>query len=259
MSSGVIHLHSRGRGGNQLFQLATAAILAEKLCCDLKVTFIEYSWYFADLFAYSIPYAPQAPIDAYHTHKVELEPIVRTLCAKQTYAFCGWFESWTLLSQNLGLVKRLFAFKTPPILVQETIVHIRLGDVADRLSSIPEYPHRIVSEVAGETAPITLLSDSLDSPYVRYCRDVLRQAYPYRKIEIASPDTEVRDFMRMVQCQHLVGSNSTFVFWAGLLGSLHLPEKKTTVFISNRMVAPERTQALYIDDVPTFCTVIPLP
>ena len=246
----VLHLHSRGRGGNQLFQVFGATRLAEETGATLRISFIEGPWAFGDVLTYSPPLA-DAPTD------YELvEPSADAVRSKGTYAFCWWFESWSILKPHLDAVKTLFAFRKPLALVDETIVHLRLGDVQGNLMSIPEYPTYVRTALEGSTGPVVLMSDSLDHPYVHTCQSILQAAYPDRSITIAEPNSDSQDFLRMVQCRHLIGTNSTFVFWAGLLGWMSLPEKKTTVFLSDRMFAPGRTQSLYRADPPSFCSVV---
>jgi FkbM family methyltransferase len=257
-----IHLHSRGRGGNQLFQIAASTILANELQADLKVNFAEYSWYFGDVFAYSIPYGGKTtafePLNCQTLTDDMRSRIQTTLQTNGRYAFGAWFENWTYLKPHLDMIKQLFQFKVPPVLKPEVIVHVRLGDVQEKLMSIPEYPERVAEDIEDTDMPIVIMSDSLDHPYTRRCLDILQATFPSRSVSIAPRNTEAADFLRMVQCQHLVGTNSTFVFWAGLLGSLSLPDKKTTVYISDRMVAPDRTKSLYRDDAPTFCKIVDL-
>lgn len=257
-----IHLHVRGRGGNQLFQLAASTILARQIGCDLKINFEDYGWMFYDVFDYNVPYGnglrPYAHLDCQIITNDNRNEILNGVQMYGSYAFGAWFENWTFLKNDLETIKNMFTLKTAPILVPETLVHIRLGDIAHHVSSIPEYPHRIAEEIAQETTPIVILSDSLDHPYVEYCCNVLRNAFPNRDVLIAPKMSDSSDFIRMIQCSHLVGTNSTFVFWAGLLGSLNLSNKKTTVYISDKMYAQERTKALYRDDPPSFCKVIEL-
>lgn len=255
----VLHLHCQGRGGNQLFQIATSTLLAKELGSDLRVSFPIDPWTFKGVFASDPQNAPPTePVDTLATY--ELTPDIRSRIAeslrvKRNYAFSGWFESWTNLKNNLDAIKSMFAFSAPLTRSNETVVHIRLGDIERYLSAIPEYPYRVAEIIKDETQPVTIVSDSPSHPYVRYCLDVLGGAFPGRTISQSPDPTESADFLRMVQCAHLVGTNSTFVFWAGLLGALHLHAKRTSIFVSDRLFSPERTTALYRTDPPKWCTV----
>lgn len=258
----TLHLHCQGRGGNQLFQIATGTLLAKDIGCDLRVSFPIDSWSFPGMFV-------SEPLSATPSNAVDILPvydvtpdvrarIVETLRSKRRYAFSGWFESWSHLKNHLDTIKTLFAFRTPPVLVEETIVHIRLGDIAQYLSGLPEYPHRVAGILQTNTNPITVISDSPSHPYVQFCVDVLRSKLPNRTITAAPKRSEGDDLLQMIQCSHLVGTNSTFVFWAGLLGSLHLPTKITSICVSDRLFAPARTESLYRRDPPDWCTVYEL-
>lgn len=255
-----LHLHVEGRGGNQLFQIAATNILASKLNCDLRVNFEEYGWMFYDIFDYQVPYG-----DGVHPHEQLncqvvtpdiLNAMQEGLKHRGSYKFGGWFEDWSLLKDHTEYIKNLFRFKVQPSLIPETIVHIRLGDIPNYMTSIPEYASRVADKLTDDPNPVVILSDSLDHPYVLECLDTIRKRFPDRSVQLAEKRTDMEDFMRMVNCSHLVGTNSTFVFWAGLLGSLHLKEKKTTVFVSDKMFAPERTYHLYRKDPPSFCSVV---
>ena len=222
---------SRGRTGNHLFQIAACELLKRATGRPFVVCF-ESPWSLGSVLSYS----PTEGMNS--TFQLNDE----------------FFEDWSILKGKEDVIKDLFAFRTPPVEVNECIVHLRLGDIAEETSNMgPAYLLSMVAHLPAGV-PIHIMSETPNHPYVHACLEVFRDAGYTVGILLAEP-LEV-DFLRLVQAKYVLGSSSTLIFWIGLLGALNLPDKQTYVFLSSKMPMSFRHKAMYTNDPPWFCRLV---
>jgi len=224
-------LMSKGRAGNQLFQLAACELLKKTTGRPFVVRFDD-PWMLGSVLQY-VPKQGRNP-----SFQINDE----------------YFEDWRILKGHEETIKELFAFRAPLVSRNECIVHLRLGDVGDTTSKMgTAYPLSMVSHLP-RGVPIHIMSDTPDHPYVRICLDTFaREGY---SADVLPPQPFEHDFLRLAQAKYVLGSSSTLIFWIGLLGALNLPGKQTFVFLSSKMPMSFRQKGLYTNDPPWFCTLI---
>ena len=224
-------LMSYGRSGNQLFQLAACELLKKATGRPFVVQFDE-PWRLGSILTY--------------TPKIGTNPAFQI---NDEY-----FEDWSILKGKEETIKELFAFRTPLVGINECIVHLRLGDLADQTSKLgTAYPLSMVKHLP-KGVPIHIMSETPGHPYVQVCLDVIRRAG--YAVDVLPAQSFERDFLRLVQAKYVLGSSSTMIFWVGLLGALNLPGKQTSVFLSSNMPMSSRQKTMYTNDPPWFCRLV---
>lgn len=227
------YLRVCGRTGNHLFQLGACEIMSRKTGRPFVVTFTD-PWALGSVLTYEPRYG-----------------------LVENFIDDCYFEDLSLFDGHEQFIKDLFAFRNPVTLVNECIVHLRLGDLARNTVSMGDaYPIALARHIP-KGVPVHIMSETPAHPYATRCMEVFAQLGI--KSDILPANLVDADFVRLVQAKYVLGSSfTTFVFWASYLGRLHLPEKQTVIFYSPRMQMGDRHVKMF-GSSPWFCTLVSIP
>ena len=159
-------------------------------------------------------------------------------------------ECWTYIGENEDYIRNLYKIREPVSRKERIIIHLRLGDVANKNTQDKKYMHFAVQTVKRIykreqlELPIYVLAEDKNHEYTKELGTLLEKEYGKEKFVCVFNNTNpCDDFKEIVASSHIIATNSTFTYWACFLADPKTSE--VYIGISNSQPVSARNYPLY--------------
>ena len=254
----IIYIHTMGRLGNKMFQIATASIIAEK--CNRRLLVQDDNRELVELFPRLNITLAAVPVnmalfmeDGYATYD---EKFFYGLPAEDVQPCC-FFQSWKYFKDKRADIQRIFTPNEKVMAKAQTfLLQVRKKTNAQLLIGVHVRRGDLTSQNDGyNVAPLSYIIDAMQffqkeygSVHFVVCTDDVvwcEKNLKSKDVTMSTHFQPIEDFAVLTLCDHLIITVGTFGWWAGYFSH-------GTVVYYNEPVKPDTRVAQGFDHLDYF-------
>lgn len=253
-----VHVKLMGRYGNQLFQYWVGRYIADtlnwplKLHVDCGILYLNPTTFPqlrlpSHCSAWSSEYGSGHDEDPYN---IDIPKVINDHRESQTPVIISKFiENSKIIMQYEQYIRSLYHRTSFPPLLDNVVIHIRLGDIRNYWDSFGEQFTEFAVEIAQKyrDIPCLIVSEDPGDPHTIHVLSRLQQNGVNATVKPASDFQG--DFDTLMTARVLVATNSTFSWWAGFLNPYEGSEKY--IAVSDKQFASTMRRKHLVDHMTT--------